>query len=187
MDSVNLTDNFLIAMPTMNDPYFSGALIYICQHTPEGAMGVIVNRPIDMTLAALFEKVELPLEHSELAEKPVYFGGPVQLDRGFVLHRPLGEWQSTLPVIGSEIGLTSSRDVLTALGASGEPHEVLVTLGYSGWGAGQLEAEIGQNSWLSVPASHAILFELPAEARLSAAMQNLGIAYSQLSEVAGHA
>ncbi|MBS1197506.1 MAG: hypothetical protein H6R18_1291 [Proteobacteria bacterium] len=187
MDSVNLTDNFLIAMPTMNDPYFSGALIYICQHTPEGAMGVIVNRPIDMNLGALFEKVELPLERAELVDRPVYFGGPVQLDRGFVLHRPLGEWQSTLPVSGSEIGLTSSRDVLTALGTSGEPREALVTLGYSGWGAGQLEAEIGQNSWLSVPASPAILFDMPAEVRLSAAMQNLGISYSQLSEVAGHA
>lgn len=187
MDSVNLTDNFLIAMPAMTDPYFTGALVYVCQHTTEGAMGVIVNRPIDMTLGVLFEKVELPLERIELANCPVYFGGPVQLDRGFVLHRPVGEWQSTLTVSGSEIGLTSSRDVLTSLGASGEPGDMLVTLGYSGWGAGQLEAELGQNSWLSVQANHAILFDLPAEARLPAAMQNLGITYSQLSEVAGHA
>lgn len=187
MESVNLTDNFLIAMPTMTDPYFSGALVYICQHTSEGAMGVIVNRPIDMRLSVLFEKVELPLELPELADSPVYFGGPVQLDRGFVLHRPVGEWQSTLSVPGAEIGLTSSRDVLTSLGSTGLPREALVTLGYSGWGAGQIEAELGQNSWLSVPASHAILFELPAEARLPAAMQNLGISYSQLSQVSGHA
>lgn len=187
MDSVNLTDNFLIAMPAMTDPYFSGALVYVCQHTAEGAMGVIINRPIDMTLGVLFEKVELPLERAELANCPVYFGGPVQLDRGFVLHRPVGEWQSTLSVSGGDIGLTSSRDVLVSLGASGEPSEMLVTLGYSGWGAGQLEAEMGQNAWLSVPASHNILFDLPADERLSAAMRNLGITYSQLSEVAGHA
>lgn len=187
MESVNLTDNFLIAMPTMTDPYFSGALVYVCEHNPNGAMGVIVNRPIDMTLGVLFEKVDLPLELPELADVPVYFGGPIQLDRGFVLHRPVGEWQSTLSVSGGEIGLTSSRDVLTALGAKGEPKDRLVTLGYSGWGAGQLETELSQNSWLSLPASHAIMFDLPAEARLPAAMQNLGISYAQLSEVAGHA
>lgn len=187
MDSVNLTDNFLIAMPAMTDPYFSGSLVYVCQHTPEGAMGVIVNRPIDMTLGVLFEKVELPLEREGMGNCPVYFGGPVQLDRGFVLHRPVGEWQSTLAVEGGEIGLTSSRDVLTSMGAIGEPGDILVTLGYSGWGAGQLEIELGQNAWLSVPASHTILFELPAEARLPAAMQNLGITYSQLSVVVGHA
>lgn len=187
MDSVNLTDNFLIAMPSMADPYFSGALVYICQHTPEGAMGVIVNRPIDMNLSVLFQKVELPLAHPELADQPVYFGGPVQLDRGFVLHRPLGEWQSTLSIPGGEVGLTSSRDILTSLGSIGEPRDALVTLGYAGWGAGQIEAELGQNSWLSMPASHAILFEMPAEARLSAAMRHLGISYSQLSQVPGHA
>lgn len=187
MDNVNLTDNFLIAMPTMTDPYFAGALVYVCEHTENGAMGIIVNRPIDMTLSVLFEKVELSLEVPELADKPVYFGGPVQLDRGFVLHRPVGSWQSTLSVTGAEIGLTSSRDVLTALGAGEEPRDVLVTLGYSGWSAGQLEDEMGQNAWLSVPAVHSILFDLPPEERLPAAMQNLGISFSQLSEVAGHA
>lgn len=187
MDSVNLTDNFLIAMPTMSDPYFGGALVYVCQHTSEGAMGVIVNRPIDMNLGTFFNRVDLPLEQADLAEQPIYFGGPVQLDRGFVLHRPVGEWQSTLPVLGGELGLTSSRDVLASMGSLGVPRDALITLGYSGWGAGQLEAEIGQNAWLSVPASHGILFDLPAEARLPAAMQPLGITYAQLSEVAGHA
>jgi putative transcriptional regulator len=186
MDNVNLTDNFLIAMPAMTDPYFAGSLVYVCEHGPNGAMGVIVNRPIDMTLSVLFEKVELSLEIPELADKPVYFGGPVQLDRGFVLHRPVGEWQSTLSVTSSGIGLTSSRDVLTAVGASGQPQDILVTLGYAGWSAGQLEEEMGQNAWLSVPASAGILFDLPPEERLPAAMQNLGISFSQLSEVAGH-
>src|SRR6185369_4755908 len=107
MDNVNLTDNFLIAMPTLEDPYFSSALVYICEHNENGALGIIVNRPIDMNMAGLFEKIDIKLEHDKLADLPVYFGGPVQLDRGFVLHRPLGDWQSTLAVNG-EVGLTSS-------------------------------------------------------------------------------
>jgi len=187
MDNVNLTDHFLIAMPAMSDPYFSGTLVYICEHSENGAMGVIVNRPIDMTLSVLYEKIDLSLEIPELADLPVYFGGPVQLDRGFVLHRPAGNWQSTLPVLGKDVGLTSSRDVLTALGKGGEPRDVIVTLGYAGWGAGQLEDEMGQNAWLSLPAKHDILFSMLPEERLPAAMQDLGISFSQLSEVAGHA
>lgn len=186
MDNVNLTDHFLIAMPAMADPYFAKSLVYVCEHSEKGAMGIIVNRPIDMNLAGLFEKIELPLEHSDLADRPVYFGGPVQLDRGFVLHRPAGTWQSTLSVNG-DIGLTSSRDVLMAVGKDGLPSEILVTLGYAGWGDGQIEDEMAQNAWLSVPAQHHILFDLPPDERLPAAMQQLGISFSQLSEVAGHA
>ncbi len=186
MDNVNLTDNFLIAMPALEDPYFSNALVYICEHNENGALGIIVNRPLDMNLAGLFEKIDIPLEQTELAGLPVYFGGPVQLDRGFVLHRPIGHWQSTL-AINSEIGLTSSRDILAAVGKDGGPAEILVSLGYSGWDAGQLEEELAQNSWLTVPAKSAILFDLPPEERLPAAMQKLGVSFSQLSDVAGHA
>lgn len=186
MDAVNLTDNFLIAMPAMADPYFAQSLIYVCEHNENGALGIIVNRPIDMTLAALFEKIELPLAHASLARLPVYFGGPVQLDRGFVLHRPLGQWQSTLAVNG-EIGLTSSRDVLAAVGSAGNPGELIVTLGYAGWGAGQIEEELAQNAWLNVPARADILFEMPPEERLPAAMMKLGVSFSQLSDVVGHA
>ena len=186
MDSVNLTDNFLIAMPALEDPYFSNALVYICEHNENGALGVIVNRPIDMTLAGLFEKIDIKLVADSVARLPVYFGGPVQLDRGFVLHRPVGLWQSTLAV-NSEIGLTSSRDVLAAVASAGLPSEIIVTLGYAGWEAGQLEAELGENSWLTVPAMASILFDLPPEERLPAAMQKLGISFSQLSDVAGHA
>lgn len=186
MDSVNLTDNFLIAMPTLEDPYFSNALVYICEHNENGALGIIVNRPIDMNLAGLFEKIEIKLEADQLADLPVYFGGPVQLDRGFVLHRPVGSWQSTL-AINSEIGLTSSRDVLASVGSAGLPAELLVTLGYAGWDAGQLEEELAQNSWLTVPAKANILFDLPPEERLPAAMQMLGISFTQLSDTAGHA
>lgn len=186
MNSVNLTDHFLIAMPTLEDPYFASALVYVCEHNDNGALGIIVNRPIDMPLAELFEKVDIKLDAADLAKLPVYFGGPVQLDRGFVLHRPAGEWQSTLQV-NTDVGLTSSRDILQAIGAQGEPHEVLVTLGYAGWGAGQLEQELAENSWLTVAASAHILFDLPPEERLPAAMQKLGVSFSHLSDVAGHA
>lgn len=186
MDNVNLTDNFLIAMPSQEDPYFSNALVYVCEHNENGALGIIVNRPIDMNLAGLFDKIDIKLEQPALADLPVYFGGPVQLDRGFVLHRPLGQWQSTLAVNG-EIGLTSSRDILASVGALAQPAEILVTLGYAGWDAGQLEDELAQNLWLTVPALAGILFDLPPEERLPAAMQKLGISFSQLSDVAGHA
>ncbi|TXI78779.1 MAG: YqgE/AlgH family protein [Dechloromonas sp.] len=186
MDSVNLTDNFLIAMPALEDPYFSNSLVYVCEHNENGALGIIVNRPIDMNLAGLLEKIDIKLEAESLADLPVYFGGPVQLDRGFVLHRPVGKWQSTLAVNG-DVGLTSSRDVLASVGSAGLPSEIIVTLGYAGWSAGQLEEEIAQNSWLTVAAKPSILFDLPPEERLPAAMQKLGISFSQLSDVAGHA
>ena len=186
MQSMNLTDHFLIAMPAMDDPYFSRTLIYIAEHNDQGALGLIVNRPIDMDLATLFEKIEVPLESPNVGRLPVYFGGPVQTDRGFGLHRPVGNWQSTL-VVTSEVGLTSSRDVLQAVGKDGQPGEIMVTLGYSGWSAGQLENELVQNAWLTVPADPRILFELPFEERLPSAMETLGIDFANLSEKAGHA
>lgn len=186
MKSVNLTDHFLIAMPAMDDPYFSKSLIYIAEHNEQGALGIIVNRPINMNLATLFEKIEVPFESPDLGNLPVFFGGPVQTDRGFVLHRPVGAWQSTLAV-NHEVGLTSSRDVLQAVARDGQPHEIMVSLGYSGWGAGQLEHELAQNAWLTVPADPAILFELPYEERLPSAMEKLGIDFTNLSEKAGHA
>lgn len=182
----NLTHNFLIAMPAMADPNFSRTLTYIAEHNEQGALGVIVNRPLDMTLTTLFERVDLPLHAAEFAAQPVYFGGPVQTDRGFVLHRPLGDWHSTLNVNG-EIGLTSSRDILQTLGESGEPTEILVSLGYAGWAAGQLEQELAANAWLTVAADPAIIFDLPPEERFAAALQQLGVDFANLSEVAGHA
>jgi len=184
--TANLTNHFLIAMPSMTDPNFARTLTYIAEHNEQGALGIIVNRPIDMTVASLFERVELPLEAAGFAKQPVYFGGPVQTDRGFVLHRPAGEWMSTL-VVTPDVGLTSSRDILQALGSRGEPAEVLITLGYAGWTAGQLEQELADNAWLTVPADLAIVFELPPEERLVAAMQKLGIDFANLSENAGHA
>lgn len=184
--TANLTHHFLIAMPSMADPHFARTLTYIAEHNDQGALGVIVNRPIDMTLATLFERIDLPLEAEGFSAQPVYFGGPVQTDRGFVLHRPMQEWHSTLRV-NDEVGLTSSRDILQAIGSAGEPHDVLVTLGYAGWAAGQLEQELADNAWLTVPADMAIVFDLPPEERLVAAMQKLGVDFANLSEVAGHA
>lgn len=184
--TANLTHNFLIAMPTLADPNFARTLTYIAEHNEHGALGVIVNRPTELTLAMLFERVELPLESPALSAQPVYFGGPVQTDRGFVLHRPVGDWHSTL-VVNDEVGLTSSRDVLQSMGTTATPSEVLVTLGYAGWAAGQIEQEISDNAWLTVPADMSIVFDLPPEERLVAAMQLLGVDFANLSEVAGHA
>ena len=164
--TINLTDHFLIAMPAMADPNFTRTLTYIAEHNENGAMGIIVNRPTDMRLATLFERIDIPFEQPDFADLPVYFGGPVQSDRGFVLHRPAGDWHSTLRVSDS-VALTSSRDVLQAIGAQGEPREVLVTLGYAGWAAGQLEQELMDNAWLTVPADMSIVFDLPPEERLN--------------------
>lgn len=184
--SVNLTGHFLIAMPAMADKNFARTLTLVCEHNDQGALGVIVNRPTDMSLDDLFERIDLTLDAPRFQGQPVYFGGPVQTDRGFVLHRPVGKWQSTIDV-GNGLALTSSRDVLQSLGGESEPREVLVTLGYAGWQAGQIEWELAQNAWLTVRADAGIIFGLPPEERLVAAMQLLGVDYATLSDVAGHA
>ena len=170
----------------MADPYFAKSLTYVCEHNDQGALGVVVNRPIDMTLQALFERLSLTLKHKDLSDAPIYFGGPVQTDRGFVLHEPAGNWQSTLRVRDA-IGLTTSKDILEAVGRGEGPDKLLVTLGYAGWSAGQLEHELGQNAWLTVEAKDAILFDLPSAERLPAAMELLGVDYARLADSAGHA
>jgi putative transcriptional regulator len=186
MSSIDLTHHFLIAMPSMADPHFSRTLTYICEHNDQGALGLVVNRPIDMTLQALFERLALPLTDAAISEAPIYFGGPVQTDRGFVLHEPAGNWQSTLRV-GTAIGLTTSKDILEAVGRGEGPSRMLVTLGYAGWSPGQLEHELSQNAWLTVEARDAILFDVPAEERLPAAMELLGLDFARLQDEAGHA
>lgn len=185
MQNVDLTDHFLVAMPAMTDPFFSRTLTYICEHSDEGALGLVVNRPIDLTLRDLLDQLEISHEGQSLREFPVMFGGPIQVDRGFVLHAPVGAWQSTMTV-SSEIGLTTSLDILRAV-ANGEcPKHLLVALGYSGWAPGQIERELSQNAWLTVPASSRIIFELPIEERLGAAVRTLGIDFSSLSDEVGH-
>lgn len=186
MSQLDLRHHFLIAMPTMEDSVFAKSLTYICEHNEQGALGIVVNRPISLTLGELFEQIKVPLEQDDLKSMPVHFGGPVQTDRGFVLHDPVGHWQSTLN-INNKVGLTTSKDILEAVGEGNAPQHLLVTLGYAGWSQGQLEHEMSQNAWLSVAASEHILFDLAPEERLPAAMALLGVDYASLSEEAGHA
>lgn len=185
METVNLTDHFLIAMPAMTDPNFAKTLTYICEHNEQGALGVVVNRPLDMTLTKLFEKIAVDLT-SEVGGMWVHYGGPVQMDRGFVLHQPLGDWESTLAV-NDLTGLTTSKDILEALGRGAGPDKILVSLGYASWAPGQIEFELAQNAWLTVAASPGVIFDLPAEERLVAALEMLGIDFAKLSDKAGHA
>jgi putative transcriptional regulator len=186
MQKVNLTQHFLIAMPAMVDPHFARSLTFVCEHNDQGALGIVVNRPIDMNLHSLLEQVDIAPDNERFKAVPVHFGGPVQVDRGFVLHTPVGKWQSTLAV-GAELGLTTSKDILEAVSRGEGPAQILVTLGYAGWAPGQLEHELAQNAWLTVPAQSQVIFDLPAEERLAAAMGLLGVDYAKLSEVAGHA
>jgi putative transcriptional regulator len=185
MDTVNLTHHFLIAMPGMVDPNFNGALTYICDHSDQGALGVVVNRPIDLDLSTLFEQIGLSLPEG-LHKNTVYFGGPVQTERGFVLHIPPLIFNSTLTV-NNAVSLTTSKDVLEAVSQGSGPDKFMVSLGYAGWSAGQLENELKQNAWLSVAADPQVIFDLAPEARLPAAMKLLGIDFASLSEEAGHA
>lgn len=186
MDNANFTDHFLIAMPNMADSNFAGTLTYICDHGEQGALGVVVNRPMDLSMETLFEQIGLELDDEAIKAVPVYYGGPVQTERGFVLHRPVGEWDSTLSV-HDRVGLTTSKDILEATARQEGPEQIMVTLGYAGWAPGQLEEEIKQNAWLTVEADPEVIFGLPPEERLPAAMHLLGIDLSMLSEEAGHA
>lgn len=187
---IDLTNQFLIAMPGMGDETFAGAVVYLCEHNAKGALGLVINKPIDINLGKLFEKIELPLDQPELAEQPVYFGGPVQTERGFVLHDTLRAddpgYSSTLEVPGG-LSMTTSKDVLEALAQGEGPRRVLVTLGYSGWSAGQLEDEIGRNGWLTVEASPEVIFNTPVEQRYHRALTLLGFDPRMLSPEAGHA
>lgn len=186
MPELDLTHHFLIAMPAMQEGVFAGTLTYICEHNENGALGIVVNRPISLTLGEMFDQVNIPQHDPALAKMPVYFGGPVQTERGFVLHDTQKDWESTLR-INEKLALTTSRDILEAMGAGQGPRNLIVTLGYAGWDQGQLEHEISENIWLTVPASEHILFDLPPEERLAAAMALLGVDYASLAEGAGHA
>ena len=186
----NLTNNFLIAMPSMSDPIFGGAVIYICEHNERGAMGLVINRPTDMTITDLFERIDMQLEiipdSHPLRKKVVLFGGPVQTDRGFVLHGVGGHFSSSLQVT-NDIAFTTSRDILEALAEGEAPERLLLSIGYAGWSAGQLEQEILDNGWLTVAADASVLFDLPLEHRFDAALKLLGIESWMLSSEAGHA
>ena len=192
---INLTNHFLIAMPGMEDQTFARSVVYVCEHSEHGALGLIINKPGDISMADLFHKVDLPLAHAELGGQPVFQGGPVQTERGFVLHEPVvaeglspdeSLYASTLAVPGG-LEMTTSKDVLEALSSGGGPRRVLVTLGYSAWDGGQLESEIAGNSWLTVDADAELIFDTPIEQRYERALALLGLQAWRLAPDAGHA
>lgn len=185
----DLTDHFLIAMPQLQDPNFSHALTYICEHNASGALGIIVNRPLHLTLHDILQHLGLdavPEEDTQSTYDWVYAGGPVQTDRGFVLHSPGTAWESSI-AISDAISLSTSLDILKAIGRGEGPESFLVALGYAGWGAGQLEKEVAQNAWLTVPANPEIIFHTPVEQRWTTAAMPLGIDLNLMSSSVGHA
>ena len=194
-DSINLTHHFLIAMPGLQDASFARSVVYLCEHSPRGALGLVINKPTDISLKNLFDKVDLPLGRAELASTPVLQGGPVQTERGFVLHEAVhaegadpGEsvYASTMTIPGG-LEMTTSKDVLEAIATGAGPRKVLVTLGYSAWDEGQLESELAENSWLTVGADPAVIFDTPVEQRYDKALALLGLEAWKLSPEAGHA
>lgn len=181
----NLTNHFLIAMPSLGDPNFHQTVTYLCQHSGEGALGIVINRPTEMKLGDIFEQMDIQSVKPKIAKSPIFFGGPVQPERGFVIHEPEHQWDSTLKVTDS-IALTTSRDILEAVAVGEGPKKILVALGYAGWGNGQLEQEIVNNAWLNAPAEDAIIFDIPANQRWKAAAEKMGIDLDLLSFQAGH-
>jgi len=187
IERINLTNQFLIAMPGMADPTFSGTVVYLCDHSERGALGLVINRPTDIDLKSLFDRIDLNLEIEPLQHLPVYFGGPVQTERGFVLHDSTEHHYTSSISIPGGLEMTTSKDVLEAVAQGQGPARFLLTLGHAGWGAGQLEEEISRNGWLTVEAEPAVMFDTPAERRFEAALLLLGVTLSMLSGEAGHA
>ncbi|CAM2934170.1 YqgE/AlgH family protein [Vibrio rarus] len=186
---MNLTNHFLVAMPSMQDPYFKRSVIYICEHNEKGAMGIMINAPIDITVGGMLKQVELHsanVQAGDSLKQPVHNGGPVAEDRGFILHQPKDKYQSSIEMTDA-LTVTTSKDILSVLGTQQEPTQYLVALGYSGWEPGQLESELAENSWLTIEADPNIIFTTPVQDRWASAVQSLGIDASQLSTQAGHA
>jgi putative transcriptional regulator len=185
-DSGYLTNQLLIAMPAMGDPNFAQTVALICDHSARGALGLILNKPLPMRMGEIFEQLEIELGPGPLCERQVLRGGPMQTDRGFVVHRAGGEWDSTLKV-SSSIHVTTSRDILAAMARGEGPAEAIIALGYAGWDGGQLEDEIRANAWLSAPVESAIIFDLPFDSRWHAAGRLLGVELSRISPISGNA
>lgn len=189
-DQFSLTNHFIIAMPSLNDPNFEKSVSYICEHNDEGAMGIVINHPSVLVFADLCEQLEIEITDTDTTNYPIFYGGPVETERGFILHSPLGEWESTLAVT-KDIGLTMSQDIIQAIAEGYDsdntpPEHFIITLGYAGWSKDQIEDEISENVWLNVPASQHILFDTPVEQLWTAAAATLGINLQQLSTDIGH-
>ncbi len=188
---INLTHHFLIAMPGLQDHTFAKSVVYMCEHSDRGALGLVINKPSDISVKGLFDKVELPLRRDDLMDTPVFQGGPVQTERGFVLHESMmpgleSVYASTMSIPGG-LEMTTSKDVLEALSTGAGPLKIFVSLGYSAWGEGQLESELLDNSWLTVAADIKVIFDTPVEQRYDKALLLLGLESWMLSPVAGHA
>ena len=192
---LNLANHFLIAMPQLEDEFFARSVVYVCEHNERGALGLVINKPGSLSFKALLEKIELPMGRADLADQPIFRGGPVQTDRGFVLHDPVvldpphaeeAVYASTLTIPGG-LEMTTSKDILEAVAHGAGPRRVLVTLGYSSWGEGQLESEIARNSWLTVSADADLVFDAPVAQRYDQALRLLGLESWMLSPDVGHA
>ena len=190
-DILSLTNHLLIAMPSLSDPNFEQSVSYICEHNNEGAMGVVINHPMDLNFADLCKQLDIEITDTDTINYPIFDGGPVEIDRGFILHTPIGDWESTLEVT-KDVGLTMSQDIIEAIANgyssdSNPPKHFIITLGYAGWSEDQIEDEIAANTWLNVPATDDILFHTPIENRWTAAAAALGINLQTLSSDIGHA
>lgn len=184
-DTVNLTNQFIIAMPALDDPNFYHSVTYICEHSEHGALGLMINRVTDISLGEVLSQMDLEWPQQDLADRMVLLGGPIDPERGFILHSPVGDWDSSIRIT-DELALTTSLDILEAISSGYEPDRLLIALGYAGWGAGQLEQEMADNAWLSAPADMKILFDLPLEDRWEAAVRSVGVDLTHLSNDVGH-
>ena len=189
--AIDLTNHFLIAMPGLEDGFFGGSVVFMCEHSERGALGLVINRPSDLVLPDLFERIDMVCGRDDLAASPVFVGGPLQTERGFVLHDRMGDGEesayASAMLIGKDLEMTTSKDVLQAIAVGAGPKRVFVSLGYASWAQGQLESELGENSWLTVEADSAIIFNTPVEQRYAKAMGLLGLEPWMLSPDAGHA
>lgn len=186
MNATNFTNHFIIAMPNLVDDSFNHAVTYICEHNENGCFGIVINRKADITLDEVVAQMEINPSDTMNHEEQIYLGGPVQDGRGFILHNPPGEWESSLKV-NDKLALTTSRDILEAIARNEGPEHSIIALGYAGWSPGQLEQEIADNTWLNCPADDQIIFHTPTEKRWQAAADLIGVDLQLLSSDAGHA
>jgi len=184
--ATQLTNQFLIAMPSLADPNFSQTVTYLCDHNEEGAMGIIINRPLDLDANELFSQLDVEIKQRPGGYIPIYQGGPVQTERGFILHKEIGQWEASIEVT-ENIAVTMSQDIIEAIAHGEGPKDYLIALGYAGWGAGQLEEELAANAWLNGPADPAVIFDTPIEQRWTASARHLGVELNNLSTDVGHA
>ncbi len=186
MQQTNLTNHFLIAMPSLRDPNFERTVTYICAHNEEGAMGIVINKPLDIELSEIFEQMDIPANNPDANNKMIFLGGPVHTDRGFILHQASNQWDSSI-VVSDDICVTTSKDILEAIAVGAGPAESLIALGYAGWGGGQLEQELMDNAWLSGPADLEIIFKTPYEQCWNSAAKYMGVDIEKMSHDIGHA